>query len=238
MKLSIIIPVYNEEKTIKNVIEIVEALPLKNMKKEIIIVDDGSTDNTSKILAQAIKKKKNFVHIRHKKNMGKGAAIRSAIKKASGDYFLTQDADLEYHPSTIPKLLEPIVKNNAQIIYGTRLKRWPNFLKEERTLQFFTHYSGNRVLSFIVSMLYGSWLTDIETGYKVIPKKFFQQESFTSNGFEIEVEITVKLLKRGYTITEVPITTDPRGYKEGKKLKTIPDGIKALQRILIHRFID
>jgi dolichol-phosphate mannosyltransferase len=237
MKLSIIVPVFNEEKTIKHILDRLQNFTLPGVKKEIIIVDDGSTDKTAKILALVLRSKNDFLSISHKKNLGKGSAIRSGIQKASGDYILIQDADLEYDPSYIPRLLTPLIDKKADVVYGTRLKRLPNITKEERTIQFLTHYIGNRFLSFLVSLLYRTWLTDIETGYKVFPSQFMKTIPLSSKGFEIEAEITVQLLKNGYTIVEVPITTNPRGYEEGKKLKTIPDGIKAVKMIVKHTFI-
>jgi hypothetical protein len=144
---------------------------------------------------------------------------------------------LEYDPKFIPDLIKPILTNKTQVVYGTRLNRWPHIGREERTIRFFIHYFGNRFLSFLVSVLYGTWVTDIETGYKVLPKKFIKQVHMFSHGFEIEAEITVQLLKKGYTIVEVPITTNPRGYDQGKKLETIPDGIKAVSMIVKHKFI-
>jgi dolichol-phosphate mannosyltransferase len=237
MKLSIIIPVFNEEKTIKHILERVENVSLKNVEKEIIIVDDGSTDQTPKIIKE-IAKKNTHIFIRHKKNSGKGSAIQSGFHKATGDYILIQDADLEYDPSYIPSLLIPILKKKARVVYGTRLNRLPNITREERTLQFFIHYFGNRFLSFMVSILYGAWLTDIETGYKMIPKEFLNEMTILSKGFDIEAEITVKLLKKGYSISEVPIQANPRGYNEGKKLQTIPEGLRALKIILTYKLFD
>lgn len=237
MRLSIIIPVYNEEKTIKKVLENLIKIPLDKVKKEIIIIDDGSTDKTQEIIAEFLKKQTEIISIQHRQNKGKGSAIRSGIEKAHGDYILIQDADLEYDPIYISHLLQPLLGKKANVVFGTRLNRLPNFLKDEKTPLFMLHYFGNRFLSFMVSMLYGAWLTDIETGYKVLPQKFMKEMNFCATGFEIEAEITVKLLKKGYTIMEVPISTVPRGYQEGKKLKAIPEGIKAVKMILKHRFM-
>lgn len=238
MKLSIIIPVFNEEKTIKSIIIKIEKIALEKIEKEIIIINDGSTDTTGKVLVEMLERNDKIIYIHHKENSGKGAAIRSGIKKAKGDYILIQDADLEYDPYYIPSLIEPILKRTAMVVYGTRLKRLPNFLREEKTPLFMIHYFGNRFLSLLVSILHRTWLTDIETGYKILPKKFIKEIEFSATGFEIEAEITVKLLKKGYTILEVPIKTKPRGYGEGKKLRTIPDGIKAISMILRHTFMS
>jgi dolichol-phosphate mannosyltransferase len=233
-KLSIIIPVYNEEASIRTVLKKLEELDLSPWKKEIIVVDDGSRDKTAKLLKEIIPTMEEAKVLQHKKNKGKGAAVQTGMSEANGEYILIQDADLEYNPSDIPSLLAPIDKMKSQVVYGTRLNRLPNFRREERTPRFFLHYLGNRSLSLLLSLLYKHTLTDIETGYKVFPKKAVTKMKLYSRGFEFEPEITIKLLKKGYTIHEVPITTNPRGYEKGKKLRTIPDGIKALRMILSH----
>ena len=161
MKLSIIIPVFNEEKTITKVIDRVSDLKIPGATKEIIIVDDGSTDGTSSAIENFIKGK-NIKFIKHGKNMGKGSAVRTAIDSATGDYIIIQDADLEYDVNDIPRLFSK-VKNEKDVIYGTRLNRMPNLKKEEKRFQFLTHYFGNRFLSLVTSVLYGQWITDMET---------------------------------------------------------------------------
>lgn len=238
MKLSIIVPVYNEEKTVGKTIERLVFLTIPNLIKEIIIVDDGSADATASEIKSQISNLKNVKLASHERNLGKGSAIKTGIQESTGDYIIIQDADLEYNPLDIEKLLEPIIKGNAQVVYGTRLKRLPHFKAEEKTLQFFIHYIGNKCLSFIASMLYGQWLTDIETGYKLFPRKAVSSMELLSKGFEFEPEITAKLLKAGYTIVEVPITTVPRSYKEGKKLRTFSDGIKAMYFLVKYRFVN
>lgn len=234
MKLSIIVPVFNEENTIQEVIRKLNSLTLQNVQKEIIIVNDGSTDTTKQKITGV--KKIKFVYIEHKKNIGKGAAIHAGIKKATGDYVLIQDADLEYNPSYIPILLKKVSLKKDIVVYGTRLKRLPNITKEEKTPLFLLHFLGNRFLSLLVSLLYGTWLTDIETGYKLLPRKIFQEIRFTKQGFDFEAEVTVKLLKNKYTIVEVPIKTIPRNHHEGKKLQTFPEGFRAISIIVANVF--
>jgi len=244
MKLSIIVPVFNEEKTVSEVLEKLSKLTIKGMEKEIIVVNDGSTDN-SKLEIQSFSKAqgknsklKGIKVISHNNNLGKGAAVRTGIKHAKGDYIVIQDSDLEYNPKDIAKLLLPIIKNKAIIVYGTRLKRLPNLSGEERTKRFFIHYLGNKFLSLVTSILYGQWITDMETGYKVFSKNAVDRLSLKSRSFDFEPELTVKLLKKGYSILEIPITTNPRNYKEGKKLNTIKDGFVALWTLLKYRVVD
>lgn len=231
MKLSIIIPVFNEEKTIAEIIKRVEAVKLGNVSKEIIVVDDGSTDATLKKIP-----KDAVILIKHPRNMGKGAAVKSGIGVANGDYVIIQDADLEYDPKYIPILLEPILNKKSKVVYGTRLNRLPHLKQEEKTGRFLLHYLGNRSLSLITSALYGSWLTDIETCYKLFPTKAGKKFNLRSKRFDFEPEITAKLLKSGYKILEIPITTVPRDYNEGKKLRTFHDGSIALWTLLKFRF--
>ena len=171
MKLSIIIPVFNEEKTISEVIKRVSSLKIANISKEVIVVDDGSTDSTPSVISNFKFPISNLKMLRHKKNLGKGSAVKTGIKNATGDYIVIQDADLEYDPKYIPTLLKPIGRRETEVVYGTRLKRMPNFSKDERNLRFLIHYIGNKFLSLVTSILYGQWITDMETCYKIFPKK-------------------------------------------------------------------
>ncbi|EKD26881.1 MAG: dolichyl-phosphate mannose synthase related protein [uncultured bacterium] len=237
MKLSIIIPVFNEEKTIGTVIEKVYNLKIKGASKEIVVVDDGSTDTTATEIKKLKLKIKNFEFFRHKKNMGKGAAVKTAIENATGDYIIIQDADLEYDVNDIPRLFSNI-KGKRDVIYGTRLNRLPNLKKEERRIRFLIHYLGNRFLSLLTSILYGQWITDMETCYKLFPRSEAKSIRLKSKRFDFEPEITSKLLKKGLRIKEIPITTNPRGYEEGKKLNTFRDGIVAFWSLIKYRFID
>jgi dolichol-phosphate mannosyltransferase len=234
MKLSIIIPVYNEEKTVVFLLEKVKKLEIPGITKEIIVVDDGSTDTTSKKL----KKFKTFKIISHSKNQGKGAAVITGIKNATGDYIVVQDADLEYNPQEIKKLIKPIQQGKADVVYGTRLDRLPDFQGEQKTPQFFLHYLGNRFLSLVTSAIYMQWITDMETCYKVFPKKAAIKLQLRARGFEFEPEITAKLLKQGYKIHELPIKVTPRGYSEGKKIHAFKDGFRACWYLLKYRFVD
>ncbi|MBI2031279.1 MAG: glycosyltransferase family 2 protein [Candidatus Levybacteria bacterium] len=234
MKLSIVIPVFNEEKTISKILEKVTKLKIPNAEKEIVVVDDGSTDKTAAKLSGFNISGLKIIH--HKKNLGKGTAVRTGIENSSGDYIVIQDADLEYDPNDIKKLFIPIQKKMAKVVYGTRLNRLPNLTKDEKSPLFLLHYFGNRFLSLITSVLYGQWITDMETCYKLFPKKALENIKLNSRRFDFEPEITAKLLKKDYKILEIPIETKPRGYGEGKKLNTVRDGTIALWTLLKYRF--
>ncbi len=248
MKLSIVIPVYNEEKTIGQVLRAIASLKIAKITIEIIVVDDGSTDATASVISNISSKGgsasggksqiSNLKSVKHKNNQGKGAAVRTGINNASGEYIIIQDADLEYHPSDIEKLIRPILDGQTQVIYGTRLRRWPDLSRDEKTFRFLLHYFGNRLLSLLTSLLYGQWLTDMETGYKLFPKSALAGITLRAKSFDFEPEITAKLLKKGYKIMEVPISTNPRGYAEGKKLNTIRDGVIALWTLIKFRFLN
>ncbi|HSX09862.1 MAG TPA: glycosyltransferase family 2 protein [Candidatus Saccharimonadales bacterium] len=235
-KLSIIIPVYNEEKTVAKLLKKVLSQKLPVRQIEYIVVDDGSTDSSIKKIKGL--KSRRIKLLLHKKNAGKGAAVRTGIKNAKGDYIVIQDADLEYNPSDIKRLLIALEEKGKPVVYGTRLKRLPNFKEDERTPVFFFHYFGNKLLSLATSLLYFNWITDMECCYKLFPRSAVNNMQLHARGFEFEPEITAKLLKRGYKITEVAITTKPRGYDEGKKLYAIKDGTKALLTLLKYRFVE
>jgi dolichol-phosphate mannosyltransferase len=236
VKVSIIIPVYNEEKTVKTLLKKVLNIRLSGIEKEIIVVDDGSTDTSVLLISQM--QLSHFQLIKHTKNQGKGAAVRTGIKKATGDYIVIQDADLEYDPRQIIALFDPIKTGEAKIVYGTRLKRLPNLRRDEHHPRFLLHYVGNKLLSLLTSMLYFQWITDMETCYKVFPKKVIDNIPLHAKGFEFEPEITAKFLKRGHKIYEVPIQTMPRGYAEGKKLNTFHDGRRAFWTLIKYRFYE
>lgn len=237
MKLSIIIPVFNEEKTISEILKRVSDVKISGVENQIIVVNDGSSDGTRREISNS-PVLSNMKVINHTKNQGKGAAVRIGIKNATGDYIIIQDADLEYNPKDIEKLIRPILEGKSKIVYGTRLKRLPSFSKEEKTPQFLLHYVGNKFLSLLTSILYGQWITDMETCYKLFSAKAVEEMKLNAKGFEFEPEITAKLLKRGYKILEIPISTAPRGYNQGKKLNTFKDGFIALWSLFKYRFVD
>jgi|SRR6185369_8497611 len=236
MKLSIIIPVYNEEKTVIELLEKVAKVNFSPIEREIIVVEDGSTDGTKAKLQKANIKGIKFVY--HEKNSGKGAAVRTGIKHATGEYIVIQDADLEYDPRQLVPLVKPLYEGKAEVVFGTRLDRLPDFKGEQKTMQSFIHYVGNKFLSLVTSAIYLQWVTDMETCYKIFPKKAVSQFTLRAKGFEFEPEITAKLLKSGYKIYELPISVTPRSYKEGKKIHTVRDGIRACWYLCKYRFVD
>jgi glycosyltransferase involved in cell wall biosynthesis len=225
MKLSIIIPVYNEKNTILQLLEKVENVKLP-VEKEVIIVDDGSTDGTLELLRRLNR----HILLCHPKNYGKGTAIRTALKHISGDIILIQDGDLEYDPAEYPKLIEPILQQRAKIVYGCR------FSKNHKP-KYPIYYLGNKFLSFLTYILYGSKVIDIETCYKVFTKDILESINLDAKRFDFEPEITVKFLKKGYKIYEVPISYKCRAIEEGKKI-TAKDGLIAIWILLKYRFCD
>jgi len=226
MKLSIIIPVYNEKKTIK---DLIEKISLIDIPKEIIIVDDYSSDGTREILAEIESDEVKVFY--HERNMGKGAAVRTAVKHVTGDIVIIQDADLEYDPRDYPDLIRPIVEDRADVVYGSR------FLGGPHRVLFFWHYVGNRIITTFSNILSNLNLTDMETGYKAFRSEVIQSLNLKSNRFGFEPEVTMKLAKAKYRIYEVPISYWGRDYSEGKKI-TWKDGIAALFHIIRFRFFD
>lgn len=234
MKLSILIPVFNERYLVKELIRRVLAAPLpENMSRELILVDDGSTDGTRDILDAMARENPHTVrYIKHEKNAGKGAAIRTAIAAATGELCIFQDADLEYDPRDYAKLLGPLLNGHADVVYGSR------FLSgERRRVLYFWHSVGNRVLTTLSNVFSDLNLTDMETGYKAFRTSVLQSIPIRCRGFGLEPEITAKIAKRGLRIYEVPISYDGRTYLEGKKI-TWKDGVRALFVIVKYWLID
>ena len=210
MKLSIIIPVFNEEKTIADIVRKVSKVNLLNLEKEIIIVNDGSQDQTDLILDE-LKKEIDFILINCTKNSGKGAAIKVALKHTTGDFILIQDADLEYDPTDYPVLLNALDANSS-VVYGSR-----NLNRINRG--YFLLFLGGKLLTGFFNILFGSNLTDINTGYKLFKADVLKSINLEANGFDFCEEITAKVLKLGYSIKEVPIQYYPRSYSDGKKIR-------------------
>jgi glycosyltransferase involved in cell wall biosynthesis len=209
MKFSIIIPVYNEIKTIEEIIRRVQATGLVD---EILAIDDGSTDGSRELLERLSQEGK-IKLVFHDHNQGKGKAVRTGIMNASGDLMLIQDADLEYDPREYPNLLRPIQEGIADVVYGSR------FLGAGRRPVLFWNMVANKILTLTTNILYNNILTDMETGYKLFRREVVQNMSLHAHGFEFEPEFTAKILKRKVRIYEVPITFNPRDYSEGKKIK-------------------
>lgn len=233
--LSIVIPVYNEEKTIGIVLDKLDSLKLPGVEREIVVVDDGSTDKSAKIIEKKAAKIKQIRFYKHEKNKGKGAAVVTGFEKSKGSILLIQDADLEYNPSEIPLLLKPILEKKEKVVYGTRLRRNVIFFGKDRTPLPF-HIIGNRFLSLATSLLYGESITDMETGYKLFDKSILKGIKLKARSFDFEPEITAKILKKGIHIHEIDISTNPRGYDEGKKIRPVHDGMIALWTLVKFRF--
>lgn len=231
MKISIIIPVYNEEKHIEEVILQVQKAPI-NIEREIIIIDDGSTDKTAKILTDIKRKnlKRNIKIISLNKNQGKGYAIRCGLSVASGDIILIQDADLEYFTTDYPKLLEPIIKGQAQIVYGSRFK---GQIKNMRAINFL----ANKILVLTANLLYRTNISDEATAYKAFKSKVIKGIPLKCKRFEFCPEVTAKIAKRGYKIVEVPIKYQARNAIGGKKIRLI-DAFEAFWTLVKYRFKD
>ncbi|MBD3426358.1 MAG: glycosyltransferase [Candidatus Omnitrophica bacterium] len=226
MKISVLMPVYNEKRTIEDILQLVRGIELD---KEIILVDDKSTDGTRELLKELFGDRKDEVRvIYHQNNSGKGASIRTALREATGDYVIVQDADLEYSPHDMVKLYECAEETKAVAVYGSR------FLEGWRSTSFL-HYMVNRFLTSLTNVLFGSSLTDMETCYKMIRTDVMKELDIRSSRFELEPEITAKLLKKGYSIREVPISYRGRTYDEGKKIGW-RDGVEALWTIFRQRF--
>ncbi len=228
-KVSIIIPVFNEKNTIKELLEKVKNANFANLEKEIILVDDCSTDGTTEILREL---SKNYNVFFHEKNQGKGAAIRTAIKEATGDFVVIQDADLEYLPDDYDKLLPLLINDEADVVYGSRFKNQENsknFILKNKI--------ANKFLTLLTNILYRAEITDMETCYKAFKRELIQSITIKSNRFDFEPEITAKIMKKKARLREVPISYFGRGHEEGKKINW-KDGIHAILTLIKFRFID
>ena len=223
--LSIIIPAYNEEATVGKAVERVISV---DIAKEILAVDDGSTDNTRKILEELSRRYPGVVRIfHHDVNRGKGAAIRTAIPYVRGSAVIIQDADLENDPNDIPRVVRPIMEGEAEVVFGSRVLGGGRF--------FNIYYLGGRFLSFVTNILYGTHITDEPTCYKAFRTEVLKRMDLECTGFEFCPEVTAKVAKAGYEIKEVPISYNPRSSREGKKLRW-KDGFTALYTLLKYRF--
>jgi glycosyltransferase involved in cell wall biosynthesis len=223
-----VIPVYNEVGTIKEIVSRVQAVDLE---KEIIIVDDGSTDGTRELLQEITLSHENVKVLYHDRNQGKGAALRTGFEGATGDIVIIQDADLEYDPREYPVLLEPILDGRADIVYGSR------FLGGPHRVLFFWHYLGNKFLTLLSNALTNLNLSDMETCYKVFRREVLSDIELKSNRFGFEPEFTAKVARKGFRIYETPISYSGRTYAEGKKIGW-KDGVKAIVAVIWFRFFD
>ncbi|HEY4691905.1 MAG TPA: glycosyltransferase family 2 protein [Bellilinea sp.] len=227
MNVTVLIPAYNEVKTIREIIKRVKDTGLIH---EILVVDDGSSDGTREIL-QELHDQGEVKVIFHEKNGGKGAALRTGIQNASGDVIIIQDADLEYNPHEYPNLLKPIQDDIADVVYGSR------FLGQARRPILYWNMVANKILTFVTNILYNNILSDMETGYKVFKRDLIKDIPLHAHRFEFEPEFTAKILKRKFRLYEVPIAFYPRDYSEGKKIK-MWDAFEAMWALIKYRFVD
>lgn len=225
--LSVIMPCYNEADTLPIILDAVRNIEID---KEIIAVDDCSSDNTYEILQHEATKDPRLRVVRHAANRGKGAAVRSGIAEALGEITVIQDADLEYDPHDYYELIKPIVQGRVQVVYGSRFMG-------SHTGMYFWNALGNKGLTFLTNFLFNSWISDMETCYKMMPTNILRGLNLESNDFRLEPEITSKILKRGYRIYEVPVSYMGRTYEEGKKMKP-SQGVYAILALLKYRFMD
>jgi glycosyltransferase involved in cell wall biosynthesis len=228
-KLSVIVPVFNERTTLVEALRRMRTVELPDgIEREIIVVDDGSDDGTRDVLRQLCDSTVRVLS--HGRNRGKGAAVRTGLEVASGDYVLIQDADLEYDPDDWPKLIAPVLRGRARVVYGSR------FTGERRNM-LFLHWVGNRFLSLVTNILYNTTLSDMETCYKLFDRRVLANMRLRSSRFEFEPEVTAKVLRQGIRIYEVPISYAGREVHEGKKI-TWRDGFVALWALVKYRFVD
>lgn len=229
--VSLVVPAYDEAATIEEVLRRTDALPFP---RETIVVDDGSTDDTARIVDRLAGELENVRLVRHDRNRGKGAAVRTGIAATTGDIVVIQDADLEYDPADIPKLLDPLQRGAADAVYGSRLRGG-----EPQRAHLFWHYAGNRFLSLMTNVLFNTTISDMEVGYKAFRGELIRSITLVSDDFRFEPEVTARLLRHpsGVRLYEVPISYYGRTYAEGKKV-TWRDGVLAVGALLRFRFDD
>lgn len=226
-KITILIPVYNEVNTLIPILEKLESIDFYGLEKEIILIDDFSTDGTKELY-----KDLKYKVLYHEKNMGKGASLRDGFKEATGDIVTIQDADLEYNPEDLLPLVKAVLDNEADVVYGSR------FLNVDKSKNFMlTHFLGNKMLTIITNILYKATLTDMETCYKVFKSEYVKHLNIKSNRFDFEPEITAKVLKQGAKLKEIPITYVARGFEDGKKISW-KDGFAAIFALIKFRFMN
>ena len=226
-KITILIPVYNEYNTLNKILAKIENIDFYGLNKEIILIDDCSTDGTKELY-----KDLNYKVLYHERNLGKGAALRDGFKEATGDIVTIQDADLEYNPEDLLPLVKVVMDNEADVAYGSR------FMNIDMSKDYMlTHLLGNKALTIITNILYGANLTDMETCYKVIKSEYVKNLNIKSNRFDFEPEITAKVLKQGARLKEVPISYNARSFDEGKKISW-KDGFAAIFALIKFRFMN
>ncbi len=229
-KLSIIIPCYNEKNTIEKILKKID-LSLINygfQNYEILIIDDFSNDGTKEVLKNFLSKEKIQIYF-HDDNLGKGAAIHTALKHITGNITIIQDADLEYDPFDYDKLLVPFFEANADVVYGSRFMGGGKYVR----IHFFWHYLANKILTFICNLFINLNLTDMETGYKVFKTSALKSINLIEKSFSFEPEVTIKLAKKKYKFFEVPVTYNGRSYEDGKKIG-LKDAFIALKSIILY----
>lgn len=228
MKLSILIPVYNEVDTLLPVLEKIEAVDLGGIRKEIIIIDDCSSDGSREVIRNL---DQSYVKIFQETNKGKGAALKQGIEAATGEYVIFQDADLEYDPEDYKTLLEPILEGKSGIVYGSRFENRKFVLFGKGRTIYITHWIGNKMLAMVMNSLYGMRLTDAEPCYKLFKSDILKSVTVDSDGFEYDIELMCKLARKGHAFVQLPISYEPRTFEEGKKIGW-KDGFVALKVML------